>query len=88
MGKEVAHAVNDDGRRPSKIALALTALGACLNLASSVRTRGVRRSVALLALGAGLPAAGELLATGPLGLLRHRTRPRVAGVPVAIVLGW
>lgn len=80
--------MNDDGRRPSKIALALTALGACLNLASSVRTRGVRRSVVLLALGAGLPAAGELLATGPLGLLRHRTRPRVAGVPVAIVLGW
>ncbi len=80
--------MNDDGRRPSKIALALTALGACLNLASSVRTRGVRRSAVLLALGAGLPAAGELLATGPLGLLRHRTRPQVAGVPVAIVLGW
>ena len=80
--------MNDDSRRPSKIALALTALGAGLNLASSVRTRGVRRSVILLALGTGLPAAGELLATGPLGLLRHRTRPRVAGVPVAIVLGW
>ena len=80
--------MNDADRRTSKIALALTALGAGLNLASSVRTRGVRRSLLLLALGAGLPAAGELLATGPLGLLRHRTRPRIAGVPVAVVLGW
>ena len=39
-------------------------------------------------LGAGLPAVGELLATGPLKLLRHRTRPRTARVPIAIVLGW
>jgi uncharacterized membrane protein len=84
----VAHAVNDADRRTSKISLALTALGAGLNLASSIRTRGVRRSLLLLALGTGLPAAGEVLATGPLGLLRHRTRPRIAGVPVAVVLGW
>jgi uncharacterized membrane protein len=68
--------------------LACAALGAVLNLAASLRTRGLRRSLVLLALGAGLPAAGELLAVGPLGLLRHRTRPRPAGVPVAIVLGW
>jgi uncharacterized membrane protein len=84
----VAHAVNDADRRTSKISLALTALGAGLNLASSIRTRGVRRSLLLLALGTGPPAAGEVLATGPLGLLRHRTRPRIAGVPVAVVLGW
>lgn len=74
--------------RLSKIILAHAALGAGLNLAASIRTRGFRRSVVLLALGAGLPAIGELLATGPLGLLRHRTRPRIAGVPVAVVLGW
>ncbi len=80
--------MNDADPRTSKMALALTALGVGLNLASSVRTRGVRRSLLLLALGTGLPAAGELLVTGPLGLLRHRTRPRIGGVPVAVVLGW
>ena len=80
--------VNDVNPGLSKIILSCTALGAGLSLAASIRARGLRRSVVLLALGAGLPAAGELLATGPLGLLRHRTWPRVAGVPVAIVLGW
>jgi len=74
--------------RLSRIILTHAALGAGLNLADSIRTRGVRRAGVLLALGAGLPALGELLATGPLGLLRHRTRPQVAGVPLAIVLGW
>ena len=80
--------VEDADPRLSKIILTHAGLSAGLSLAASIRTRGVRRSVVLLALGAGLPAAGELLATGPLGLLRHRTRPRVAGVPFAIVLGW
>lgn len=72
----------------SKLILAHAATGAALNLISSVRTRGIRRSAVFLALSVGLPAIGEWLATGPLGLLRHRTRPRVAGVPVAILLGW
>jgi uncharacterized membrane protein len=80
--------VDDVDPRLSKIILTHAALGAGLNLADSIRIRGVRRSVVLLALGAGLPAVGELLATGSLGLLRHRTQPRIAGVPVAIVLGW
>ncbi len=72
----------------SKIILVHAALGAGLSLAASLRTRGPRRSAFLLALGAGLPAVGEVLATGLLGLLRHRTQPRIKGVPVAIVLGW
>ncbi len=80
--------MDDVDSRLSRIILAHAALDAGLNLAASVRARGVRRSVVLLALGAGLPAVGELLATGPLGLLRHRTQPRIADVPVAIVLGW
>jgi uncharacterized membrane protein len=80
--------VDDVNPGLSKIILAGATLGAGLNLAASIRTRGVWRSLVLLALGAGLPAAGELLATGPLALLRHRTQPRVAHVPVAIVLGW
>ena len=80
--------MDDADSRISRLTLALTAAGACLNLVSSIRTRGAWRSAFFLALGTGLPAAGELLATGPLCLLRHRTRPRPAGVPVAIVLGW
>jgi uncharacterized membrane protein len=80
--------VEDVDPRLSKIILVHAAVGAGLNLADSIRTRGARRSVVLLALGIGLPAVGELLATGPLGLLRHRTRPRKAGVPLAILLGW
>ena len=72
----------------SKILLALAALGAGLNLADSARTAGPRRAAGLFALGVGLPAVGEVLAVGPLNLLRHRTRPRVAGVPVAVLLGW
>ena len=80
--------MDDVDPRLSKIILTHAALGAGLNLADSIRTRGVRRAIFLLALGAGLPTMGELLATGPLGLLRHRTQPRLAGVPVAIVLGW
>ena len=80
--------VTDVDPRLSKIILTHAVLSAVLSLTASIRSRGVRRSAVLLALGAGLPAAGELLATGPLGLLRHRARPRVAGVPLAIVLGW
>ena len=76
------------GPRASRLLLALSAVAAGLNLASSFRARGARRSLLLFALGTGLPAAGELLATGPLRLLRHRLRYRVAGVPVAVLLGW
>ncbi|HEX6709825.1 MAG TPA: carotenoid biosynthesis protein [Rubrobacter sp.] len=78
----------DSDPKLSNLILVHAVLSAGLNLVSSVRTRGVRRSAVFLALGTGVPAAGELLATGPLKLLRHRTRPRVAGVPIAVVLGW
>ena len=80
--------MEDAPPRFSKLSLALGVFGAALNLIDAIRTRGPRCAAVLLALGVGLPAAGEVLATGPLGLLRHRTRPRVAGVPVAILLGW
>ena len=72
----------------SELVLVQAALGAALNLADSVMTRGPRHAAVLFALGVGLPAIGELLAVGPLRLLRHRTRPRVAGVPIAVLLGW
>ena len=80
--------MNDVGPRFSKLILACSALNAGLHLAASIRARGLRRSVLFFVLGTGLPAAGELLATGPLELLRHRVRYRVAGVPLAILLGW
>lgn len=80
--------MQDADPRLSKVLLAHAAVGAALNLADSTRTAGPRRAAALLALGVGLPAVGEVLATGPLNLLRHRTRPRVAGVPIAVLLGW
>jgi uncharacterized membrane protein len=80
--------MSDPVPKLSKLILAHAVLSAGLNLASSVRTRGIRRSSVLLALGAGLPAIAELLATGSLKLLRHRTRLRLAGVPLAVVLGW
>jgi uncharacterized membrane protein len=80
--------VQDADPRHSKILLALAALGAALNLGDAARTARPRRAAGLFALGVGLPAVGEVLATGPLNLLRHRTRPRLSGVPVAVLLGW
>jgi uncharacterized membrane protein len=88
FGSEVSPTVNDSDPKLSNLILVHAVLSAGLNLVSSLRTRGVRRSAVLLALCTGLPAIGEFLATGPLKLLRHRTRPRVAGVPIAVVLGW
>lgn len=80
--------MRDADPRLSNVILAHAALGTALNLWGAARVSGPRRAAGLFALGVGLPAAGELLATGPLRLLRHRTRPRIAGVPVAILLGW
>ena len=80
--------MDDVGPRLSKVILFCAALNAGLHLATSIRTRGLRRSVLFFVLGTGLPAAGEILATGPLKLLRHRLRYRIAGVPLAILLGW
>lgn len=80
--------VDDADPRLSEILVGSAASGAALNLFVSIRDRGPRNALTLLALGIGLPAMGEILATGPLKLLRHRTRPRVAGVPLGISLGW
>ena len=80
--------MDDMGPRLSKVILFCAALNAGLHLVASIRARGLRRSALFFVLGTGLPAMGELLATGPLKLLRHRLRYRVAGVPLAILLGW
>ena len=80
--------LDDVGPRLSRLILFCALVNAGLHLVTSIRARGLRRSALLFVLGTGLPAAGELLATGPLKLLRHRLRYRVAGVPLAILLGW
>lgn len=80
--------MEDADPRLSRLVLIHAALGASLNLTSSIRTRGLGRTAAFFVVSVGLPAIGEVLATGPLRLLRHRTRPRIAGVPAAILLGW
>lgn len=80
--------MDDVDPKISKALLRVEAASAALNFVDSVRTRGLPRSVVLFALATGLPAFGEVLVTGPLGLLRHRTKPRVGGVPVAVLLLW
>ncbi len=80
--------MDDVDARISKLFLAHALVGAGLNLAYSVRAHGPVRAAAFFALSTGGPAIGELLVTGPLGLLRHRTRPRVTGVPPAVLLLW
>jgi uncharacterized membrane protein len=80
--------MDDVDPRISKHVLAHAAAGAGLNLLVSARTRGVRRAAHFFALGVCLPAAGELFAIRGLGLLRHRTQPRIKGVPLAILLSW
>lgn len=80
--------MNDSDPRTSRLLLAHATATATLNLADSIRTRGPRRAVTLFALSTSLPAFGELLVTGPLRLLRHRTNPRLGGVPVAILMLW
>ena len=70
---------------------ALTAhafLGIGLSVAHSLRARGLRRTLLFAGPGLGLPILGEYLAVNALKLLRHRTEPQFAGVPVAVALGW
>ena len=78
------------GRNP-RLSRALTAhalLLSGLSFVHSLRARGLRRTLLFAGPGLGLPILGEYLAVNVLKLLRHRTEPGVAGVPVAIALGW
>jgi uncharacterized membrane protein len=59
-----------------------------LSVAHSLRARGLRRTLLFAGLGLGLPILGEYVAINVLKLLRHRTEPEIAGVPLAIALGW
>ncbi len=79
------------GRLTPRLSRAVTAhafLGSGLSVAHSLRARGLRRTLLFAGLGLGIPFVGEYLAINVLKLLRHRTHPKLGGVPVAIALGW
>ena len=59
-----------------------------LNIAHSLRVRGLRRTLLFAVLGTTIPLLSELLAVNVLKVLRHHGRPQVGGVPLAIALGW
>ena len=80
--------VDDVDPKISKVLLGAGAVSAALNFVDSARTRGPLRAATLFALSTGLAAFGEVLVTGPLGLLRHRTKPRVMGAPISVLLLW
>lgn len=79
-----------NGRNPrlSRVLTAHALLLSGLSFVHSLRARGLRRTLLFAGPGLGLPILGEYLAVNVLKLLRHRTEPGVAGVPVAIALGW
>lgn len=80
--------MDDVDPKTSKALLGAGVLFAALNFVESVRAGGPLRATTLFALSVGTAAFGETLVTEPLGLLRHRTKPRVRGVPISILLLW
>ena len=74
--------------RLSKAVTAHSLIVATLSVAHSLRTRGLRSTLLFAAFGNAIPILGELVAVNVLKLLRHHLRPRVGGVPLAIILGW
>jgi uncharacterized membrane protein len=72
----------------SKAVTAHSMIMAALSIVHSLRTQGLRRTLLFAALGNAIPILGELLAIHILRMLRHRMRPQVKGVPLAIALGW
>lgn len=86
MGENIP--VDDVDHRVSNLLLFAGALSATLNLADSIRTRGALRATTFFVLATGTAAFGEILITGPFGLLRHRTKPRLKGMPISILLLW
>jgi uncharacterized membrane protein len=74
--------------RTSKAVSVHASVVAGLSVVHLLRTRGLRRTLLFATLGNTIPVLGEHLAVNVLRLLRHRVRPQVGGVPVAIALGW
>lgn len=57
-------------------------------VANSLRTRGLRETILLFALGTLVPASAEYLMTSASGILQHNIRPKIRGVPLVILLAW
>jgi uncharacterized membrane protein len=74
--------------RLSRAVTAHALVVAGLNVAHSLRTRGLRRTLLFATLGIAIPVLGEHLAVNTLKMLRHHVRPQVGGVPLAIALAW
>jgi uncharacterized membrane protein len=74
--------------RLSRAIIAHALVVTCLNVAHSLRVRGLRRTLLFAVLGTATPVLGEYLVINVLRLLRHHLRPQVGGVPLAIALGW
>ena len=74
--------------RLSKILTTHAAALTGLNVAHSLRARGLRHTLLFTALGHTAPSLGEYLAGNVLMLVRHHTKPQYKGVPAAIALGW
>ncbi len=72
-------------RRGSAAASVLTA---ALIAAHAVRSRGRGPAARFAALGLTLPALAELWGSHAAHVVRHHTRPQVAGLPLGVVLGW
>ena len=72
----------------SKVITAHALVVTGLNVAHSLRVRGVRRTLLFAVLGIAIPVLGEHLAVNALKMLRHHVRPQVGGVPLAIALAW
>jgi uncharacterized membrane protein len=79
-----------DGLDP-RLSRAVTAhalVVASLNVAHSLRARGLRRTLLFATLGIAIPVLGEHLAVNVSKMLRHHVRPQVGGVPLAVALAW
>jgi uncharacterized membrane protein len=74
--------------RLSRAVTAHALVVAGLNVAHSLRTRGLRRTLLFATLGIAIPVLGEHLAVNVLKVLRHHVRPQLGGVPLAIALAW
>lgn len=59
-----------------------------LTVVSSVKTRGLRKTLLFVALGVGLPVLGEYYGINKRRIIRHHLQPQVKGIPVAIAGGW
>jgi uncharacterized membrane protein len=59
-----------------------------LTIMTSIKARGLQRTLVFVALGVILPVLGEYVAINKRHILRHHLQPQAKGVPFAIALSW